>query len=145
MNTFRHDSFLAPGFSHHYDPKTSDVLAELRESFTEMDEEDWNLPRKRQFTRQRHEDKRKFLVSLRPWMDDKLAVSIPSEEDDNRPDYRYTGSYSCKPNLGGSRFKIALGTADSTGLVQLSLHDNQPPSHKVKPGYQNQAVDHNKC
>ncbi|GAA47493.1 hypothetical protein CLF_100430 [Clonorchis sinensis] len=137
MDPFRHDSFLAPGFSHHYDPKTSAVLAELRESFTEMDEEDWDLHRKRQFTRQRHEDKRKLLVSLRTWMDDKLAVSITSEEDDNRPDYRYTG---CTPV---THDKVALpednrrsvcgslGCAPITMDSKHSSEDNGAHSHCV--------------
>ncbi|KER26871.1 hypothetical protein T265_06002 [Opisthorchis viverrini] len=90
MDPFRHDSFLALGFSRQYDPKTSAVLAELRESFAELDEEDGDWHWKWQSTRQRREDKWKFVVSLYPWMDGALAVSITSEEDDNRPDYRYT-------------------------------------------------------
>ncbi|OON15488.1 hypothetical protein X801_08708, partial [Opisthorchis viverrini] len=52
MDPFRRDPFPTPGFSHHYDPKTSAVLAELRESLAELDEEDGDLHRKRQFTRQ---------------------------------------------------------------------------------------------
>ncbi|GAA48033.1 hypothetical protein CLF_101101, partial [Clonorchis sinensis] len=118
--------------------KTSAVLAELRESFTEMDEEDWDLHRKRQFTRQRHEDKRKFLVSLRPWMDDKLPVSIPSEEDDNRPDYCYTG---CAPVTHDKEVASpednhrsvcgSLGCAPITMDSKHSSDDNGDQSHCV--------------
>ncbi|GAA53211.1 GLIPR1-like protein 1 [Clonorchis sinensis] len=136
MNPFRHDSFLAPGFSHHYGPKTSAVLAELRESFTEMDEEDWDLHWKRQFTRQKREDKRKFLVSLRPWMDDKLAVPTTSEEDDNRPDYRCTG---CAPVTHDEEVASqednhrsvcgSLGCAPITVDSKHSSEDNGAHSH----------------
>ncbi|GAA50076.1 hypothetical protein CLF_104046 [Clonorchis sinensis] len=137
MDPFRHDSFLAPGFSHHYDPKTSAVLAELRESFTEMDEEDWDLHRKRQFTRQRHEDKRKFLVPLRIWMDDKLAVSTTSEEDDNQPDYRYTGCAPVTHDKVASQEDNRRSVCGSFGCAPVTMdskhssEDNSAHSHCV--------------
>ncbi|OON15912.1 B12 binding domain protein, partial [Opisthorchis viverrini] len=83
MDPFRPDPFLAPGFSHHYDPKTSAVFAELRGSFEEM-ENARDLSRKRQYIRQRHEDKRKFAL-------DGWCIGCCH---DNRPGYYYTG---CAP------------------------------------------------
>ncbi|KAG5450192.1 hypothetical protein CSKR_114267 [Clonorchis sinensis] len=90
LDPFRRDLLLALCFFNHCDAKTSAVLAELRENSAEICEGDCDLNRKRQFTRQRHEAKRKF----RPWTNDASAVPITSEGDDNFSGYSYTG---CAP------------------------------------------------